>query len=492
MKSRVLILTTFILALATLARGESPPKLNVLFIMSDQHNARALGCYGNDVVKTPNLDRLAGEGVLFTRAICQTGQCVPSRYSIWTGRYARSTGTYSNGQGQNPEENTVADLFKQAGYVTATFGKHHMIMGGANANHGFDVVEDVTGGWEFDPQATLPYDDVHPGRSKVGRNLLPNDQSHPGMIMQKTVRFLREHKDRPFVAWYSFHGPHTPICPSSPWAEMYDWRKLDLPPSLHQIDQEMPGADGLLAKSGTYGADDWHRKTLAFYYAYVSQIDYNIGRVLDELDELGLADHTIVVYTADHGEMMAEHGAWTKGSTGYEATIHVPMIVRLPGVIRPGTRVGELACSIDLLPTLLDAAGLDVPANVQGRSLIPLARGEAKDWRRYAVSELGGSVDNQVLTITSRTHKYVRFKRGGKVEHEQLFDLRQDPWEMHNLIDDPAGRTAAEELKHALAEWELQTPVAQPIVIERSRKKAPARSRRTARPNTQEKRKTKT
>ena len=134
MKRRLWIVLALLFHPATLALGEAEPRLNVLFIMSDQHNARALGCYGNREVQTPSLDKLASQGAVFTHAVCQTGQCVPSRYSILTGRYARSTGTYSNGQGQNPAENTVAELFRQSGYVTATFGKHHMIMNARTGN----------------------------------------------------------------------------------------------------------------------------------------------------------------------------------------------------------------------------------------------------------------------------------------------------------------------------------------------------------------------
>ena len=136
----------------------------MLFIMSDQHSAHALGCYGNAEVSTPNLDKLAKQGVRFENTICQTGQCVPSRFSIWTGRYARSTGTYGNGSGQKTEENTVADLFKKAGYFTGTIGKHHMMMTKENQNHGFDVVSVPSDRGK--PVNPLPYDEVPSG--KVG------------------------------------------------------------------------------------------------------------------------------------------------------------------------------------------------------------------------------------------------------------------------------------------------------------------------------------
>jgi arylsulfatase A-like enzyme len=230
--------------------------------------------------------------------------------------------------------------------------------------------------------------------------------------------------------------------------------------------------DRFLRKSGTYDTELLHRQTLAYYYGYVSQIDHNIGLVLQELEKSGLAGNTIVVYTADHGEMMAEHGLWTKCATGYEPTIRVPMIIRLPGIVPAGTRVNELACSIDLLPTLMEAAGLNIPVNVQGKSLLPLAQGKAVEWRKYAVSELGSSVDSQVVAITSTTRKYVRFKKGGKLEYEQLFDLVKDPWETQNVLSDKAYAGVQEEFKKALADWEATTPAAKPIPLGKKKGRA--------------------
>ena len=464
MKHALILLAALLLApLAALhaADAPNPARLNVLFIMSDQHNARALGCYGNAEVRTPNLDALAAQGAVFTRAICQTGQCVPSRYSIWTGRYARSTGTYSNGCGQNTKENTVADLFHARGYFCATLGKHHMVMTRQNRNHGFDLVEDPRSSWEY--SRSLPYEEAHPGRAKVGESSLPNEKHNAGVIAQRTIEVLREHQSKPFVVWCSFHGPHTPICVSKPWSEWYDPARLTLPANWNHKDAELPGMGALRRKSGTYDTELLHRQTLAYYYGSVSQIDHNIGLILRELEKLGLAERTIVVYTADHGEMMGEHGAWTKGGTGYEPTIRVPLIIRLPAILPAGIRVSELACSIDLLPTLLEAAGLSIPDNIQGKSLLPLAKGETDGWRKYAFSELGSSPNSQVVTTTSKTHKYVRFRAGGALEYEQLFDLAKDPWETQNLSSDPAYAGAREEVTKALAQWEATTPTVKPI-----------------------------
>lgn len=452
----------FLLSNRTLEVHLGSKRPNVLFIMSDQHNARALGCYGNSEISTPNMDRLAAEGVLFENTFCQTGQCVPSRYSIFTGRYARTHGTYSNGLTQNPEEKTVAELFGEAGYVTGTIGKHHMVMNEVTGNHGFDVVSSPSAALTAEG-TFLPYDEVHPGRALVGETALNNDEHRAGQIAEQSLQFIRANKDKRFVLWCSFYGPHTPICPSAPWSRQYDPDKLTLPPNLHVIDEQMPSADNLLAKSGKFSQDYYHSATLAYYYGLVSQIDYNIGRVLDELDALGLSDNTVVVYTADHGEMMAEHGAWTKGGTGYDAQIRVPLIIRWPGFFTKGKRTNELVCSIDLLPTLLEAAGLATPNNIQGLSLVPLVQGKISRWRDYAFSELGSSTQNTCIMTRSKTHKYVLFRTNGQTEHEQLFDLVQDPWEMQNVVADENYSDVLAKLRSALAQWEAETPAVAPM-----------------------------
>lgn len=438
------------------------PRPNILFIMSDQHNARALGCYGTDEISTTNLDRLASEGVLFENAICQTGQCVPSRYSIWTGRYARSTGTYWNGQGQNPDEETVGDLFRAAGYVTGTIGKHHMFMNEENHHHGFDTV--IVPRVPLNPTDTLPFAEAHPGRSYVGPSSLDNDEHTCGRITRASLEFIRANKDKPFLLWCSYFGPHTPINPSMPWAGQYDPSMLTLPTNHSSVDEKVPNMQGLISKSGRYSKEEYHRKTLAYYYGFVSQIDYNIGRLLQELEDLGLMDRTIVVYTADHGEMMAEHRSWTKGLTGYDATIRVPMIIRYPGVFSGGLRINKMACSIDLLPTLLDLAGLEIPGNIQGKSLRPgnVASGS---WREFAFSEIGQSSLDCVLTVRSRTHKYVHFRRNGKMVYEQFFDLQRDPWEMENRISEEGYKEILERFRQALANWEQETEKTSPLVI---------------------------
>jgi len=441
--------------------GVMKGKPNVLFIMSDQHNANALSCYGNAEISTPNLDRIAKQGVRFQNAFCQTGQCVPSRYSIWTGRYARSTGTYGNGNGQNANENTVADLFDKAGYVTGTIGKHHMIMNQENQNHGFDVVLNPVDNAK--PNAPLPYDEVHPGRSEVGESPLPNEKHTTGLVARASIKFIEDNKDKPFVLWCSFQGPHTPITPSAPWSRQYDPKKLTLPPNHNSTDKQMPGENGLVNKSGKYSGEKFHYQTLAFYYGLISQIDYNIGLILDELDKLGLTENTIIVYTADHGEMMSEHGAWTKGMTGYDATVRVPLIIKYREQFSGNRKIDDLACSIDILPTLLDLSGLNIPKNIEGRSLVQLMTSNV-NWREYAFSEIGSSTQSSVITVRGKTEKYVLFRKMGKMEYEQLFDLKSDPWETINLATDRKYENNLLKMRSILDKWEKETETSKPIV----------------------------
>ena len=440
-------------------------KWNVLFIMSDQHNARALSCYGNTEMQTPNMDRLAREGVRFDRAFCQTGQCCPSRYTIWTGRYAHSHGCWRNGDVEPLEEVTVGEVFSQAGYATATIGKHHMVHD--PKEHGFACVVDVPeyqafvekeGGGNMTTRGDWLKKDVT-GLGRVGASALDNDHSETGFFAAETIRFLDENKDKPFCVWSSFYGPHTPITPSRPWADQYKPEGLTLPPSLRAKNKNMPNAALHKQEAMKDVSDETHRRILAYYYGYVSQIDFNIGRILDELDHLGLADHTVVVYTADHGEMMGEHGFWTKTIANYDSTIRVPMIIRVPGRFPAGKAVEELVGSIDLMPTLCDLAGLPIPSKVQGSSLVLLVEGKATKWRDVIFSEIGvpdGSPAGYSVMARTAEAKYVATTSAGK-ETGEFFNLKKDPWEMNNEIDNPAYAPVIADLKARMDEWNKTT-----------------------------------
>jgi len=478
---------TFALAMSFSAVAAERP-MNVLFIMGDQHNAGALGCAGNPDVKTPNLDRIAREGVRFSNAFCQTGQCCPSRYTIWTGRYAHSHGLRWNGVREPLDDVTIGEILRDAGYATATIGKHHMMH--SPSEHGFEHVVDqpqYRAMVERDGQLLshqrgdwLPINISGP----VGRSHADNEHHPSGFWASEAIQFLDAHADGPFCMWLSFYGPHTPIVPSLPWADMYDPATLGLPSNFGEEREDLP--DMLTRGRQKFAAaltPERHREVLAYYYGLVSQIDYNIGRVLDELDRLGLADNTIVVYSADHGEMMGEHCTWTKFTLNYDPTVRIPLLIRAPGIAARGTVVDELVGSVDLMPTLCELTGYDTPDKVQGRSLVPLLRGDDVAWRDVIFSEIGypGNAAGRCVMARSLTHKYVHHENYGR-PFEQLFDMVHDPGEVHNLIDAADQAEPLARLKEAMADWDGATDHAPMYPIqprpERPRRAPPARSAR--------------
>ncbi len=449
-------------ACATGPKKREAKKPNVLFIMSDQHNARALRCYGNNEIQTPSLDRLAGGGWRFHNAFCQTAQCCPSRYTIWTGRYAHSHGCRWNGVEEPLEEVTIGEIFRAAGYSTATIGKHHMRH--SPKEHGFDHVVDMP---QFNQsvkaeQCPHPYQkgDWLPFKisGPVGVSAADNDHHPMGFWTAETIKFLRENKDKPFCAWYSFYGPHTPIVPSEPWGRMYNPDKLTLPGNFRDERDPVPWMFAQARRQSRSMPESDHQKVLALYYGLVSQMDYNIGRVLDELDRLELSDRTIIVYTADHGEMMAEHGLWTKYVLGFDGTVRVPMIIRAPGVGEGGKVSEELVGSIDLMPTLCELAGLDYPSKVQGRSMVSILEGSRPEWRKTIFSEIGypGKATGRCALARTHTHKYVHHENRGE-PFEELFDLQQDPWETKNEVNNPKYASVLAKLKQDKKEWEETT-----------------------------------
>ncbi|KKL61373.1 hypothetical protein LCGC14_2195960, partial [marine sediment metagenome] len=411
-----------------LAAGDKP--LNVLLIMSDQHNVRAMGCSGNLEIKTPAMDRLAAEGVRFSSATCQTGQCCPSRATLFTGRYAHSHGLRWNGVTDPVAEVYYPELFREAGYATCSIGKHHMFV--PLDKNGFD--HDISMGkynrfcrsqgkpnW-LGSGKWQPYRISGP----VGASAADNDHHPTGYWANEMIKWLRANKDKPFCGVLSFYGPHTPICPSRPWADMYDPAKLTLPGNFDVKRNDWPVAMASQRRQVAKLTPADHRRVLAYYYGLTSQIDHNISRVLAELDALGLKDNTLVIYTADHGEMMAEQRCWTKTVACPEATIRVPMIARLPGAIPAGKVRDELVGLVDLAPTVLTAAGLKTPPKVQGESMLPLMKGKDVAWRKTVFSEIGYPGKHHGRCVMARTHKHKlihnpNLRAEGPID--ELFDL---------------------------------------------------------------------
>ena len=461
-------------------------RLNVLFLVNDQHNHHALGCgdngYGGlSTSLTPNLDRLAARGVRFERAYVPTAQCCPTRMSLITGRWPHNHGLRMNSVWGPRGGMSLPALARRAGYATATIGKHHFYWLDQLPlleDLGFDLILDA------DHYSDYCHDhgrSIHsaPGNHwalpnlprslehSTGFTFNENEFHRAGYMADRAIEFLeaRAADQRPFLCYLVMYDPHTPILPTGPaspedWAHLYQPASgLALPPNLDKL-STTARLSSLQAAYGSVSPDQW-REVLSYYYGLITQVDSNLGRVLSRLDQLGLARNTLVVFTADHGEMGSEMSTWTKGAGSYDALTRVPLILSLPGVLPAGGLRRELVSTLDLVPTLLELTGIPIEdadsARLDGRSLVDVMLDRVPDdWRTVVFNEYGTSVAPGALrTRMARDARYKYSydeKNGGE---EELYDLESDPWEIENRIDDtsPEIQAALQTLRAALALW---------------------------------------
>ena len=316
-------------------------RANLLFLCSDQHQAAASGCYGHEQAQTPHIDEIAAEGVRFERAFCQSPVCVPSRGSIITGNYASRHGAKILQDALSSDARTAAHLFGDHGYSTAAVGKMHFV--DESRKHGFAHRVNAAS-----HQARLTKQEAQAFRADQGEggatsgrpSAMPERLFRDTFYAEEAVRFLREHKDRPFCLWASFFMPHTPLVPHRKYWDRYEDTAIELPERAPNALET--GFHGHLVRARERGwyqqTDEELRDAIRGYYGNVSQMDANVGRVFDTLRELGLDKNTVVVYTSDHGEMAGAHRMWTKHNM-YEQSVRVPLIVRTPD--RLGAGYGE-------------------------------------------------------------------------------------------------------------------------------------------------------
>lgn len=474
-----------------------PGKPNVLLIMSDQHQADVMGCAGHRMVKTPNLDRLAREGNLFTRAYCQDGICVPSRTSMFTGLYPRTTGViYNSDRPPHPERlHPLHSLFRASGYLTGCFGKRHFPHG---LNEQDWDVSCTTIKPKLDPSDENYWDWIEQ-QGQLDSHNRDFRESHQASLMchisrtapenrttayttDKSTAFLHRAKGegKPFFCWSSFIFPHQPYTPLERWARLYDPDKITLPGNVDEPVENLPQR---MREWRTRKKPPWncgtaaedvaiYRRYVAYYYALVSEVDHYIGRILSALRDFGLADNTVVIYTSDHGDFVAGHGMVEKCAVGhnvYEDTLRVPLIFHWPGNLTQGRHHDRLVELTDVYPTLLQLIGIDRPTggyNLPGNSLAPLMADspERTAFPRtpYAISENWSQVT--VIGERFKLGKWITppAKYGtwdwGKSHPGMLFDRQRDPLEVQNLIDDPHYKGVRAELEQMLAEWEARTP----------------------------------
>ncbi|MEI6297158.1 MAG: sulfatase-like hydrolase/transferase [bacterium] len=444
--------------------------MNVVFLFSDQHRRDAAGCYGHSLVQTPNLDRLAATGMRFTRAYAAAPICGPCRSAMITGRHLHRCSALTHGHMKaDMGLPTMGSVFRQAGYVTGAFGKVH-VAGESDVNDiGFDerALEIYTpmqsdyqhaigleNFWQYCsylPQYK-PHPDSHERHSYNLKNepiQLEEELILDHMVADRSIEFLQRHRNQPFFLWVGLEKPHNEMYAPKRFHDLYDPARMELPenrnfdrsrlPDAIYDNPTFPIADGL--------TDDQMRHATAAYFANVSYMDEQAGRVLDALDELGLSDNTIVVYSTDHGEHLFSHQMVHK-MCFFEEAAGVPLILRIPGVTGAGTTRNQFASLLDLLPTFCDACGITPPDGIDGKSLLPAITDNAP-LRDEVFSEF---YDNGVAERMIRTEcwKYVH----SEDDRHQLYDLENDPHENVNLIDDPSYADICCELDERLCrDW---------------------------------------
>lgn len=408
-------------------------KPNILFLFSDQHNARCLSCACHPDVKTPNLDRLAAGGTRFENAYCQNPVCTPSRMSFLASLYPSTHGYYGL-YGPEPVRPTLSmfKYFKEAGYRTGALGKLHTPRYWIERDCQFVYDEFIEYPKYLEGAGLYEQNDnrAFNGNRDGQESYIPLEHSCETFLAKQTFRFIRnqgEPADRgsasaPWMAWVSFARPHQPCTPSEPFASMYDPKEIFLPPTAdtdNEIFQDRRKDNG----------DKKIRNYLAKYLGLVSQVDYGIGLIIDELEKSSQLDNTIIVYSADHGDFAGEHSGFEKcGGISTRAITRIPLIVRCPGG-KCGMVSEQIVESVDLFPSLCELAGLEIPNTVQGRSMIPVLENPENPIRDCALTE-----NPYRKAVATKKWRYVANING---EDDELYDQENDPWELNNLIHSP-------------------------------------------------------
>ncbi len=426
-----------------------PP--NIVFVYTDDQGQWAVGAYGNRDVFTPNMDRLAREGALFTRAFVSTPVCSPARASVMTSLYSHQTGIHDyiarseTDLGLALRFTVLPQLLKHAGYTNALFGKWHLGVQKRYwpTNRGFDHFFGFLGGGNKPKDPVLWVE----GKEQKFSGFLTD------ILTDHAIEWLRRNYRRPFTLWLHTRAPHKSYLPV-PEEDMAPYREKDV---------QAPKVEGVPLEKV--------KQERRNYYASITGVDRNLGKILKELDRLGISGRTVVVFTSDNGYMIGQHGLETKGNgwtlatprkrrpNMFDNSILVPLIIRWPGMIKPGTVINEMVAEIDFLPTFLDIVGASVPDYMkpEGRSFLPLLRGEKPTWRDtiYGSYDMHHGAVANMRMIRTEEWKLVRHFEPGVAD--ELYNLKDDPGELRNLHGKPETRAIEQELVAKLAAWQRAT-----------------------------------
>lgn len=479
-------------------------KPNILLISSDQQHWSTLGAL-NPEISTPNLDRLSAQGTLFERAYCPNPTCTPSRASLITGQYPSQHGAWTLGTKLQEDRHTVGEDFQKAGYRTALIGKAHFQPLRETETYksleSYPILQDLSY-WKSFHGPFYGFEHIelarnHTSESHVGQHYaiwmeengcsnwrdyflaptgsldksvkhnwpIPEKYHYNTWITERTNALLESYheEDENFLLWASFFDPHPDYLVPEPWASMYDPNQLTLPqvddgehrnnPPHFQKTQEKNPDFSYLKESGM-GIHGYHshanfpeqeqRRNMATYYGMVSMMDHYIGKILDKLDQLGMTDQTIVVFTSDHGHFFGQHGLHAKGGFMYEDLIRVPMIVRYPGYVPAGRRSQAIQSLVDYAPTFLSFIDADVPLSMSGIDQSKVWLGKEDIARDHAICEFR----HEPTTIHQKTYVDKRYKITVYYNqtYGELFDLQEDPEEVNNVWDNPEYKDLKMEL----------------------------------------------
>ncbi|GAB3227659.1 sulfatase [Algoriphagus aestuariicola] len=467
MKSTRLLLF-FLLAISPLFSfsQEKKSKPNVLLIISDDLTTTALGTYGNRITQTPHIDQLAREGVQFDRAYSQFPVCGPSRASFMFGYYPSATETYGYVSGREQvgtDRLSLAQWFKNQGYYTARVSKiYHMGIPG-DIEKGADGTDDAASWtekfnvkapeWQAPGKAELVQNNPDGSIVRKGGNVMTIVQASDseldhadGMAAEKAAELIRAHKKDPFFLAVGLVRPHVPFVAPEKYFIPYPWQQMVPPPVVQDDWADIParGINYVTTKNGQMSYAQ-KQKAIAAYYASVSFMDAQVGKLLQTLKEEGLEENTIVVFVSDHGFHLGEHDFWMKVSL-HEESVQVPFLIKAPGV-KSGSS-SSFAELLDLYPTLVDLVGGKIPRNLQGKSLVPVL----KD-KQAQVRDMAFSVSQNGNTYLVRTDRwaYIQYDEDAKSGME-LYDMYQDPKQYSNLAQLPEYANVVAEMQKRLRE----------------------------------------
>jgi arylsulfatase A-like enzyme len=434
---------------------------NIVCIVGEGLRSDELSSTGNKLLHTPNLDRIGREGCTFRNAFVVNALCLPSRATMLTGMYSHTTGAVSNVEGKIPPRfPLVSDLLQQAGYETAFLGKSHVE--GALMEHKWDYYFGFVGQADYyRPRITEGI------RGEYGPAKLYVGEYVDTLLTRKAVEWLKQPRSKPFCLFLWFYAPHAPFYRPKDLVNDFNGVRIPVPSTFDEDRNGYAGkpravadADDKIGYSEVFSDDPRSLEELVKnHYAGVEDNDRNMGAIWQELDRQKIADRTAVLLSSDHGFFLGEHHLYDKRLM-YEPSIRVPMMLRSPGQIKPGSRSDEMVLNLDMAPTLLELAGLSVPAEMQGRSFLSLAEGKRdtswrKDWL-YEYYEYPG-FENVPPCRGVRTKRYKVIHFFLDPEEFELYDLETDPDEKNNLFGKPGYAEITAHLKERLAALRTET-----------------------------------